>query len=99
MQLECVQPNKKELSVFGVRKISVKTVKELGYKLTDRQIPLGEKPYKYGVLELLNEDPKATKIEVGFCLLYSVQEKLGIILPNPYSYYLASPSACLDFLR
>lgn len=78
------------------RKLSVRQLKNLGYKLTDNQIPLGIKPYKFGILELKNEDN--TK-EVGFCMLYSTEDKMGIILPNSYNYYLMRPSACYEALR
>ncbi len=90
----------KELSINsahpGLKKISVRDIKRLGYRLTDNQIPLGNKPYKYGILEIKNEDNNK---EIGFSLLYSTTEKLGIILPNPYQYYVLRPSACLQILR
>ncbi len=80
----------------GLKKISVRELKKLGYRLTDNQIPLGNKPYKYGILEIKNEDNNR---EIGFSLLYSTNEKLGIILPNSYQYYVLRPSACLQILR
>ena len=78
------------------RKLSVKQLKNLGYKLTDNQIPLGTKPYKFGILELKNEDNVK---EVSFCMLYSTEDRMGIILPNPYNYYLMRPNACYEALR
>lgn len=81
------------------RKLSVKQLKNLGYKLSDNQIPLGSKPYKFGILEVKNEEGKNAYKEVTFSLLYSVDDKMGIILPNPYSYYVARPSACYEILR
>ena len=78
------------------RKLSVRQLKNLGYRLTDNQIPLGVKPYKFGVMEILNDDNHK---EVSFCLLYSVDDKMGIILPNPYNYYIMRPSACYDIIR
>lgn len=96
MQVECKNKEVKTLTIHGIRKISVREVKKLGYKLGDNQIPLGEKPYKYAVLEVKNEDNNR---EVSFCLLYSVAEKLSIILPNPYGYYVLRPSACLELFR
>lgn len=81
------------------RKLSVRQLKNLGYKLTDNQIPLGSKPYKFGILEVKNESAKDVNKEVTFSLLYSVDDKMGIILPNPYNYYVLKPLACYDTLR
>lgn len=78
------------------KKISVKQIKSLGYKLTDSQIPLGTKPYKFGILELKNESDNK---EVSFCMLYSTEDKMGIILPNSFNYYLIRPNACYEALR
>lgn len=78
------------------RKLSVRQLKNFGYKLTDNQIPLGTKPYKFGILEVKNENNNQ---EVSFCMLYSTDDKMGIILPNSYNYYLARPSACYEALR
>lgn len=97
MQLEC----KNHYSLVNVKQpithgLSVKELKDLGYKLTDNQIPLGAKPYKYGILEIKNDDNNK---DVGFSMLYSVEEKLGRILPNGYSYYVARPAMCQELLR
>ncbi len=78
------------------KKISAGEIKKLGYKFTDNQIRLGQKPYKFGILELKNE---VGNREVSFCLLYSVDDKMGIILPNPYQYYVLRPGACYEYLR
>ena len=78
------------------KKISYKELKALGYKLTDEQIPLGNKPYKFAVIEVKNEDNNK---EVGFCFLYIVADKMGIILPNPFRYYQLRPRACYEHLR
>jgi hypothetical protein len=96
MQLECKYKPAENLTVKGLRKISVKELRALGYKLSDKQIPLGQKPYKYGILEVKNEDNGK---EIGFSLLYSTADKLGVILPNPYNYYVLRPSSCLAILR
>lgn len=96
MQTACVS-KKKELA--SAKKISVKELITLGYTLTEKQIPLGKKPYNYGVLELKNELGRAHNKEVPFCLLYSTSDKLGIILPNSFNYYLSRPSVCLELLR
>lgn len=94
MQLEC--ESNEALTVAGPRKISVKQLKELGYKLTDNQITTGKPPYKYGVLEIRNEEGNNRNKEVGFSLLYSTDDKLGVILPNPYSYYVSRPSSAFS---
>lgn len=66
------------------KKIKVTQLKKLGYKLGDKQIPLGKRPYKYGVLEVENEDNKR---EVSFCYLFITREMTGIILPHPFAFY------------
>lgn len=68
--------------------ITIPRLKDLGYKLTGKQIGLGEKPYKYGILEVKNEDN--TK-EVGFCLLFSSRSLRGVILPHEYHFYELRP--------
>lgn len=80
------------------RKLSVKQLKNFGYKLSDNQIPLGNKPYKFGILEVRNDGIHGNK-EVSFCLLYSVDDKMGIILPNKYNYYIGRPEAAYELLR
>lgn len=64
--------------------IEVRTLAKLGYKLSGKQIPLGEKPHKYGILEVRNEDNKK---EISFCLLFSTRSMHGVILPHPYHFY------------
>lgn len=66
------------------KKIKVNQLKKLGYKLGDKQIPLGKKPYRYGILEVFNEDNKK---EVGFCYLFLTREMAGVILPQPFHFY------------
>lgn len=73
------------------RKISHKQLKELGYRLTDEQIPLGKKPYKSAIIEVKNE---VGNKELSFCFLYLTTEKQGIILPNTFRYYQLRPNAC-----
>lgn len=68
----------------GPRRIKVDKLKKLGYQLGDKQIPLGKKPHRYGILEVLNEDNKR---EVGFCYLFLTREMAGIILPQPFEFY------------
>lgn len=83
-------------ATIALKKLSVRELKQLGYKLSDNQIPLGPKPYKFGILEVKNEDNNR---EVSFSLLYSVEEKLAQVLPQPYNFYLARPKACSALLR
>lgn len=78
------------------KKFSVKQIKSLGYRLTDNQIPLGNKPYRFGILEVKNEENNK---EVSFSLLYSTEDKMVIILPQPYNYYVNRPEACYSALR
>lgn len=66
------------------RYIRVGELRDLGYKLTGEQLALGDKPIKYGILEVKNEDN--TK-EVSFCLLFSTRSMQGVILPRPYHFY------------
>lgn len=66
------------------KKIKVTQLKKLGYRLGDTQIPLGKKPYRYGILEVHNDDNKR---EVGFCYLFITREMAGIILPQPFHFY------------
>ncbi len=66
------------------KKIKVNQLKKLGYRLGDKQIPLGKKPHRYGILEVFNEDNKK---EVSFCYLFITREMAGIILPQPFHYY------------
>lgn len=70
------------------KKITVKELNQLGYLVGKQQSPIGDKPYKFVVVEMLNEDKKG---EVSFCMLYSTESKSGLILPNPYRYYLSHP--------
>lgn len=67
------------------RKITVPELKFLGYELGRRQMPIGDKPYRYGIVEIVNEDN--TRI-VSFCYLYSTIDKTGIILTHSFDYYL-----------
>jgi hypothetical protein len=64
--------------------ITVKKLQELGYRLSGQQIPIGEKPCRYGILEILNEDNKK---EVSFSLLFSTKSMNGIVLPQPFHFY------------
>ena len=82
------QLSSKELAVAEVhfRKITIHQLKLLGYDLGKRQTPVGNKPYKYGIIELMNDDKKGN---VSFCYLYSTIDKNGIILPKPFDYYLS----------
>lgn len=66
------------------KKLKVTQLKKLGYRFGDKQIPLGKKPYRYGILEVHNEDNKR---EVGFCYLFLTREMAGIILPQPFQFY------------
>lgn len=67
-----------------VKSITPKELKELGYEFTTEQIPLGDRPYKWGILHVKNVGN--TK-EVSFCYLFSTRSMTGMILPNPYYYY------------
>lgn len=67
------------------KKLKVSDLRFLGYELGDRQKPVGSKPHKYGIFEVKNEDNNLT---VDFCLLYSTADKIGIILPHKFDYYL-----------
>ena len=93
--MECKNKHTENIIIRGYRKISVKELKALGYKLSDNQIPMGVKPYKYGILEVKNTDNNK---EVGFCVLYSTEDKLGVVLNNSYNYYLSKPASCVDLL-
>ena len=67
------------------RKITIEELNTLGYELTGTQMPMGNKPYKYVVMEVKNEDNKQ---ELSFCYLYSLDAETGVILPNRYHWYL-----------
>ena len=66
------------------KKITVTALKNLGYRLSGKQIPVGNKPHEYGILELWNEDNKK---EVSFCILFSTKSVSAIILPFPFHHY------------
>ena len=66
-------------------KLTVDELNSLGYELSGRQLPMGNAPIRYALMDIKNED---NKLEVGFCYLYSVESQTGIILPNTFGYYL-----------
>lgn len=67
------------------RKITVEELNNLGYELTGSQTPMGDKPFKYVIMEVKNEDNKQ---ELSFCYLYSLSAETGVILPNRYGHYM-----------
>lgn len=67
------------------RKITIDELNELGYEISGRQLPMGNKPIIYGIFEIKNED---NKHELSFCYLYSIVEQTGVILPNTYNWYV-----------
>lgn len=79
--------------VKQTKKIKASCLKKLGYRLPGEQIPLGDKPYKYGILKVMNEDNSR---EVGFCFLFSSRSMQGIILPHPYDFYRIHPIKNLE---
>lgn len=64
--------------------ITTDELKNLGYRFSGDQIPLGEKPYRYGILKVWNVEDKK---EVGFSYLFSTRQRKGVILPQPYAFY------------
>lgn len=77
-----------EAIIENCKKIKVDELTKLGYKLSKRQLPLGNRPYKYGIIEVKNEDRDDP---VSFSYLYSTLEEEGIILPYGFDYYLSHP--------
>ena len=88
MVAEC--DNEKTLAIApsegSFRKITIDELNDLGYELTGKQMPVGEKPYRYGILEIKNED---NKLELSFCYLYSLDDQTGIILTHSFRWYLS----------
>lgn len=82
--------NKSEALIENCKKISVTELIKLGYRLSGRQIPLGSKPFKFGIMEVVHDDKKVTDI-VTFCYLYSTVQQTGIILPYGLDYYIYHP--------
>lgn len=72
-----------------IKKFTIADIVNLGYFLTDRQIGLGDTPYRYFIIELQDED--RTSREIEFCYLYSVLDCEGVIMPNNFDYYLTNP--------
>lgn len=90
-QLESPGVNDKEnrLAILATfKKLSVQYLKILGYDLSKRQTNLGNKPYKFKLIEVLNDDKKGMP---DFSFLYSVESKEGIILPHAFDYYSKHP--------
>jgi hypothetical protein len=73
------------------RKITIEELNNLGYEITGTQMPMGERPYRYGLLELMNEGENCKdkmRQELNFCYLYSLVEQTGVILPHKFKHYL-----------
>jgi hypothetical protein len=64
--------------------LKIMDLKNLGYRLSGKQVGLGPKPHRYGILEVFNEDNKK---EVSFSLLFSSKTMAGVILPQPFHHY------------
>ena len=69
------------------RKITIEELNDLGFELTGRQMPVGSRPYKYGLLEIHQENDKEP---AGFCYLYSLTSQTGIIRPDTFNHYLTA---------
>lgn len=80
------------------RKITHAKLKELGYRLTDNQITLGPRPFAFAVIEVKNEAQNDNR-EIGFSFLYSVKDKMGVILPNTFHHLKLNPKECYEHLR
>jgi hypothetical protein len=70
------------------RHLTVAQLNDLGYELTGRQSAIGSKPVKYALMEVKDEDSRDT---AGFCYLFAIKQQTGIILANPFFYYLRFP--------
>ena len=77
-----------EIVVDNYKKIPLENLKNLGYRLSGKQIPLGAKPYRHGIMEVKNEKDDDL---VSFSYLYSVLDETGVILPYGYDYYSTHP--------
>lgn len=73
-----------------LKRITIGQLRELGYALSSRQLPLGNRPYRYGIMEVIHEDRKIQDV-VTFAYLYSTLDQTGIILPYGYDYYISHP--------
>ena len=58
------------------RKITIEQLNSLGYELSGTQMPMGRKPFKFGLFEIKNEDNKR---ELDFCYLYSCDDQTGMV--------------------
>lgn len=82
--------NKSALTIAAIsegsfKKITVQELNDLGYELTGRQIFVGDRPYKYTIMETKEEN---TKHIMSFCYLASLEMQTGIILPQPYNEFI-----------
>lgn len=71
-------------------------LRNLGYILTSRKIPVGSstgKQQKFVIYEVVDED---TKRAVSFCYLFSKTTQMGIILKNTYDSFLCAEEADAD---
>jgi len=65
-------------------------LRNLGYILTSRKIPVGSsagKQQKFVIYEVVDED---TKRAVSFCYLFSKLTQMGIILPDTYDNFMSA---------
>lgn len=68
------------------KKITFDVLENLGYKLSRNQIPLGSYAQdRYAILEVIEEKGKR---KPGFSYLYSLKHMAGVVLPQPYEYFL-----------
>lgn len=72
------------------KKITPIQLKQLGYLMTERCIPIGREPAKYNIYEIIDE---TTKKSVSFCYLYSEVEGVGVILPDTFERYVAKANS------
>ena len=73
------------ISEGSFKKITIQELNDLGYELTGRQIFVGDRPHKYMLMEVKEEN---TKYVMSFCYLASLEDQTGIILPQPYNDFI-----------
>ena len=67
------------------KKITIAELNNLGYEITGRQMPVGTRPCKYGLMEVKEEGSKHI---MSFCYIFSLESQTGIIVPRPFNEFI-----------